>query len=286
MKLRKCLSKIIAFSMGLCMIAGSGTVYADSEMNLSAEANNEGNYVSLKWNAPDSSNRYSYMIYSKESNESEFQSIPAKASVRVLNVYPNVGNNLKKWMENPNSESSNGYGKGLISVDEVTIDSFNGNPDIYMKDSEGNWKYDVVYFGGWDSNNKKDISSSAKNSVEEFIKAGRGVLFGHDTLYKTLFSNFWSLAGYVNMTSPVPVNNQYGTSSVKITRKGLLTNYPWSIGDVGTTLSVPLSHSTAQYAYGDIWMKYTGNTWTSISEVNEYEGKECTNNFYLTTWNN
>ena len=104
MKLRKCLSKIIAFSMGLCMIAGANTAYADSLVNLTAESNNEGNYVSLKWNAPDENGRYSYMIYSKESNEEYFQSIPSKCNVKVLNIYPGVGNNVKKWMENPNSE--------------------------------------------------------------------------------------------------------------------------------------------------------------------------------------
>ena len=43
MKIRKYLSKVIAFSMGLCMFAGSSSAYADSSMNLAAEANNEGN---------------------------------------------------------------------------------------------------------------------------------------------------------------------------------------------------------------------------------------------------
>ena len=147
MKIRKYLSKVIAFSMGLCMFAGSSSAYADSSMNLAAEANNEGNYVSLKWNAPDSSNRYSYMIYSKEASEDEFQSIPSKCNVKVLNIYPNKGNNLKSWMESPNSESENGYGKGLISVDEVSMNNFNSNPASYLKDSNGNWKYDVIYQG-------------------------------------------------------------------------------------------------------------------------------------------
>ena len=92
------------------------------------------------------------------------------------------GNNLKGWMENANSESANGYGKGLISVDEVDIDEFNANPALYLKDSSGNWKYDVIYFGAWDGNNSKNFNDTAIPYIESFIKDGRGFLAGHDTI--------------------------------------------------------------------------------------------------------
>lgn len=168
MKLKKYLSKIIAFSMGLCIMSAGSGAYADSTINLTAEANNEGNYVSLKWNAPDSQNNYSYMLYCNNSLDSEYQSIPAKSTVKVLNVYPVYGNNVKGWMENPNSESENGYGKGLITVDEVNIDTFNSNPYAYLKDSNGDWKYDVVYEGAWDWNNYRDFSAQAATAMREF----------------------------------------------------------------------------------------------------------------------
>ena len=48
MKLKKYLSKIIALSMGLCMITGYGGVYADSAINLEVTPNNAENYISLK----------------------------------------------------------------------------------------------------------------------------------------------------------------------------------------------------------------------------------------------
>lgn len=273
-------SFLVTALMSVFVLSGS-TIYADNQVltnpSLTVTPNNEGNYISLNWKAPDTSKNYSYMIYSKKSTDSDFQSIPAKGKVKVLNVYPDVGNNLKTWME------TNGYGKGLISVDEVSIDNFNADPTNYLKDSNGNWKYDVIYEGAWDDNNGKDLSANAEQAVEEFIKAGRGYLGGHDT-FLDYSANRNKLSSYLNI---IPnVSSWYGNTSVKINKKGLLTNYPWQIGDVGTTLTVPLSHSTGQYAFGDIWIKYNGNSWNSDTETNIYNGKTTTNNFYLTTWNN
>lgn len=62
--------------------------------------------------------------------------------VKVLQVHPIEGakNQLKTWME------TNGYGKEIIKVDSVYIDEFNSNPEKCMKDDEGNWKYDELFF--------------------------------------------------------------------------------------------------------------------------------------------
>ncbi|ADL50938.1 cohesin domain-containing protein [Clostridium cellulovorans] len=257
-------------------VAYAEAVTTQAAPTLTATPNNQGNYISLKWTTPDPTKNYSYMIYSKKSTDTEFQSIPAKSNVKVLNVYPGVGNNLKTWME------TNGYGKGYISVDEVDIDTFNANPNSYLKDINGKWKYDVIYEGAWDSNNFKDLSVSATNAIEEFIKAGRGYLAGHDALYPYMPARN-QLASYLNI---IPTDYlMYGSTSVKINRKGLLTNYPWEIGDINTTLSVPLSH-TGQYASGDVWIKYSSNSMNSNAEITSYNGKATSNNFYLTTWNN
>jgi hypothetical protein len=232
---------------------------------LTLTPNPSGNYIDLNWTAPTStptsSQSYSYMLYSKGVNDTSFQTIPAKSSIKVLNVYPNLGNNLKTWME------TNGYGKGLISVDEVNIDTFNSNPSNYLGTS-GNWKYDVVNFGSWDSNNGKDLNATSEALVETFIKSGRGVLFGHDTISKTYMTNFCKLAPYVNMTlSDIPYEV---SSSIRVAKKGLLTNYPWVIGDIGTNLTIPSAHSYGQTPHGDVWMSFNNSL----------------NDFYLTTWNN
>ena len=67
----------------------------------------------------------------------------------------------------------------------------------------------------------------------------------------------------------------YG-ASIRVSRYGLLTNYPWNIGNIGTNLTVPETHTLAQYAYGDIWMRFNQG----------HNAGDTPGNFYLTTWNN
>ncbi|OOM70288.1 bacterial Ig-like domain protein [Clostridium puniceum] len=260
------------------------TNLTENKLSMTATPIEGKNYVHLEWTNLGAG--YKYIVYSKEQDEKIYQSIPSKTSVRVLNVYPGLGKNLKEWMEKPNGESANGYGKGLISVDEVDIEKFNINPMDNLKDNSGNWKYDVIYFGGYDSNNNRDISATAKYLVESYIKEGYGVLFGHDTITSALSnSGFNSLESYLNIN----INSSagyFGNKEIKVVKDGLLTNYPWSVGQLETKLTIPLSHSTSQFAMGDIWMKYTSNSLNSSSEVSNLNGKTGTTNFYLTTWNN
>jgi hypothetical protein len=198
---------------------------------------------------------------------------------------------------------SNGTGSPTIDgteytmmVDEVAISLFNDNPSAYLG-SAGGWKYDVIYFGGWDSNNNCDISSTACNLLEQFIKSGGGVLLGHDTAAFN-YTNFKYIAStYLNLqateatlldTSPdyIPM---YGNTEVKVARKGLLTNYPYTLCDVGTLMTVPESHSYHEFASGNVWFSYNGtnSNWDQTkSEMTTYKGKTGTNNFYLTTLNN
>ncbi|AGF54807.1 hypothetical protein HMT_43 [Clostridium phage HM T] len=250
-----------------------------SNLSITATPVEGQNYVHLDWTNLGAG--YKYMVYSKGQEEAVYQSIPSKTNIKVLNIYPGKGDNLKGWMENPNSENDNGYGKGLISVDKVDLSAFNSNATGNLKDSSGNWKYDVIYFGGYDSNNSIDISIEAKGLVETYIKAGYGVLFGHDTL---CFTNFKSLASYVNINTNI--TGYYGNTTINTVKEGLLTNYPWPIGSTGTKLTIPLSHSNVQFAMGDIWMKYTSNSVSNNSEVTSFDNKTGSNNFYLTTWNN
>ncbi|MGN0144930.1 MAG: cell adhesion protein [Clostridium sp.] len=291
MKNKKILGLVITFFMTIT----TTTAYADetTAINLNLSPHNKENYIHLDWNSPDEINKYSYMIYSKESTESEFQTIPAKSNVKVLNIYPGIGNNLKTWME------TNGYGKGLISVDEVDIHNFNSNPYAYLKDNSGNWKYDVIYQGAWDTNNGKNLNSQSITAVEEYIKSGRGYLAGHDTIGFTWGDSGLShLRNYFNIKVGKWSNSSYADSgynyntvgfkstNTTIKRKGLLTNYPWEIGDVGTVLTIPLAHSTSNFALGDIWMTFPDNSYYNSASSNLSSELKRQLNFYLTTWNN
>lgn len=205
------------------LLSGASPAFAASPasvLTLTATPNPSGNYVALNWTNSDKSQPYSYMLYSKSAHESTFQSIPAKDRAKVLNIYPVVtptvsfttwqgksytlpkSASLKMWMETPNGYDSKGYGKGLISVDAVSISDFNANPDAYLKNADGSYKYDVLYFGAWDSNGNQDLAATAEAKTDAFIKTGRGVLFGHDTMVsndRISMPNFYKLAHYCNI---------------------------------------------------------------------------------------
>lgn len=278
---------------------------AASVLTLTATPNPSGNYVALNWTNSDKSQPYSYMLYSKSVHESTFQSISAKDSAKVLNIYPVVtptvsfttwqgksytlpkSASLKMWMETPNEYDSKGYGKGLVSVDAVPIADFNASPDIYLKNADGSYKYDVLYFGAWDSNGNQDLTATAETKTDAFIKTGRGVLFGHDTMVdndRIFMPNFFKLAHYCNIQT-IPKYTILGGTQIKVAKKGLLTNYPWKIGDVGTVLNVPLSHSN-QLAFGDVWMTYQQPYTYNGSAEATGSGRQGTNTFYLTNWSN
>ena len=216
--------------------------------------------VSLDWRQYNYSNK-NFKVYKSSDGGRTYETVGidyrSVTQVRLLQIYPidAAANQLKVWMEN------NGYGKGIIKVDSVYIDTFNANPYGYLKDSNGNWRYDVLLFGTWDCNNHKDISDSAYNAVSQFINAGRGVIFGHDTICHfnaspATHKNFEKFKNLLDLTITDYYENidysgyvgsaKAGGTKVRIKRKSLFTTYPWSIGNVGTELTIPYAHTLRQ----------------------------------------
>lgn len=295
-----------------------------SDVNLTGESYSANNYIRLDWSLADTKNK-TYKVFQKKPGSTEFQSISSTnfnsaKQVKVLNIHPNAGEtisfttwdgenitipksgNLKQWMEVPNSENPKGYGQGIIEVTSVTIDSFNSNPTLYLKNGDGSWKYDVVYLGHWDANNEKIPNQTAIENLKAFILSGRGFLAGHDTIGYNYGTNsglgiirdlFNIKVGYWNNpgTTPTDENHHYfaGFTSTKVVlqKKGLLTNYPWNIGEIGSEFNIPSTHSTSNFAYGDIWLTFDGVKWNEVGGVhNAPSSLDKYNNFYLTTWNN
>lgn len=296
------LNRITALLLAICMIINLMPIFsftavaADNGTFQATQAINGGNYAVLNWAGTTGSK---FAVEKSSNTDNIYETIPLKYTINVLNVYPNIGNNLKSWMQTNGTGSPTIDGtKYTMTVNEVPISAFNSNPSSYLG-TPGNWKYDVVYFGGYDANNNNDISLTARNLLEQFINSSGGVLLGHDTAAFN-YTNFKYLAStYLNLqateaetslpsTSPdyIPM---YGNTKVKVAKKGLLTNYPYTLGDVGTIMTVPESHSYHEFASSNIWFSYNGtnNNWDpSRSEITTYKGKSGTNNFYLTTLNN
>ena len=251
------------------------TITLTSHYNEYTDSNGYGpNYVPLTWENSNKNEKFFYKLFQKNEDKSEWMQVSTNygKTVKVLNVYPNAGNQLKSWMQN--------YGLGLITVDEVPITSFNSNPNGYLMEN-GQYKYDVIMFGSWDNNNGYDLSWSAALATEAFIQTGRGVLFGHDTIcdYGGMgHHNFNYLAKYVKAT---PTRNvaRVGSSTVKVIKKGFLTKYPYDIET--RNLTVPYCHTSGVLVYSDIWIKFLnlGGPLTDGPDIGY-------NNYYLASWNN
>lgn len=259
--------------------------YVSAPFDIALAANSEGyGSVSLDWSDYDYKDK-NFKVYKSDDGGITYETIGIDYTlvdkVKCLQIYPiaDAASQLKTWME------INGYSKGIIKIDSVSIDAFNANPDAYLKDSNGNYKYDVVFFGTWDNNNGKDLSDIAATSTIAYIKTGRGCIIGHDTIihgsvhYK---KNFCKLAPYLDITFNTSKDGGTNiTPYVKIIKKGLMTNYPWEIGEIGTILNIPPSHTKDHYVpMKNIWLQFCDSNGTIVSNTG------LGNNFYITTKNN
>ena len=110
--------------------------------------------------------------------------------------------------------------------------------------------------GTWDANEWNAINNNAVNVIGRYIDAGKGVLTGHDTMgYKMgktygigkLTDKFNIILGRwpgMNDPSGTEVTNNkawaYGSTKVKITKKGFLTQFPWNLGPVRNSIKYPI----------------------------------------------
>lgn len=249
--------------------------------------------VMVDWQTYDYRNK-NFKVY-RQSNGTDYESVgidyTSITNLRLLQVYPAdiVKNQMYDWMV------TQGYGRGIIKPDQVQIENFSANPEYYMQNSNGTWKYDVILFGTCDANNYKDISESAYNLVDEFLRTGHGCVFGHDTLRgiesdgSITFPQFYKLGHYLNITqhNETFYNGQIGAhdgqaitwtgnSTVKIVKTGLLVNYPNMVGQLNDLLTVPVCHNFQHIGLqsDNIWMRFYHPQYQADDMTNGY-------NFYL-----
>lgn len=202
----------------------------------------------IEWKSSGYAYQDKYFRVFRKSGDGEYESVQIDytqvTQVRCLQIYPvqEAANQMKNWVVNT------GYGKGIIQVDSVQLNQFNQNPQAYLQDGSGNWKYDVIFFGTWDSNGHDgDLQALQKSWTIKFIETGRGCIFGHDTLRYNYTTYFRDLIQYVGMIyKSVGLGNTTSTQ-VKVVKNGLFNTYPNYLGPVGTVLNVPPVHQSGQY---------------------------------------
>ncbi len=166
-------------------------------------------------------------------------------TIKVLNIYPNISGSdgFKSWMDTQNANENVD-----IQVTSQKLSDFNSNPYKYLtKNPNGTYNYDVIVFGFWDSNNKASISSSSANIVQNYINAGYGVLFGHDTIqHSTINLGFNNIVtnNLDLIITPSDRKKWFYSEKIGIRKQGSLTTFPFDIN--GQDLTVPMTHSVGQ----------------------------------------
>ena len=277
---KRILGAVTAFSMMITALPGN-MIFAAEETPASIEEqvaqNNSNDFtldakvyngedcgVDLSWgDISDDNNRYGYILYrSKEGGEWETRSTwDGKEKVRVLNIYPaaDARNYLINWMNSPLSNSAEIAGKGLFDIDTVYIDDYNTNPNGYLKDAQGNYRYDVLMFGTYDGNNGKDLNDVSFQATQEFIDSGRGILFGHDTVTSNFTINHPVFGRFASQLGcKLTWDGSYAASDkVSVVNQGFLTSYPWKLNG---TLTIPVAHALGQFTGGTtpatVWMRF------------------------------
>lgn len=313
-----------------------------TEKNLTINATPiEGkNYVHLEWT--NLGPGYTYRLYSKGKDDPVYQSIPSKADVKVLNIYPSPIDNggssgegkdldgnpipksgiLKTWLEKENIND--------VKIECISLTSFNANPSKYLNKTSGKWNYDCVFYGMW--NLLPEViypNDTAIEYLRTYIHEGGGFMTSHHTIgYRGLDKGVNKLANELgveifgrkqaNSNAPYSCRDASGnlfptvsfeiddpssaasadntaywnsSSKVQISKKGLLTNYPFQVGDIGTTFDIPYQHGLSIFGKGDVWMTSVNPTGFATAPFKEITvspktGERGTNNFYVHTYNN
>ena len=195
-------------------------------------------------------------------------------------------------------------GKQLIKVDNVTVKEFETNPNMI-------WNYDVMMHGIWNVNHLNVINDNAIEVVRKYIDAGKGVLISQEALgYQygnsrgmgKLKDKFNIVVGkWGNNQYDVPRAWAYEGAKIKQNKSGVITQFPWSIGNIGEKFDIRHTHTTSNAAKGDVWFELTDGDyrkqayWTVVPEAEFIKSEEEKNNvlsreanarYYLTTWNN
>ena len=319
MNLRKRLRNILGISMVCCMLTGTGTTYADTNLSMTATPVENENYIHLEWT--NLGQGYSYMVHAKGQDESIYQSIPTKKTVKTLNIYPDSGipntglssgqvdldgksvpdsGILKTWLLKENIDD--------VTIDSISLSSFNANPSKYLVKENGKWNYDSVFYGMW--NLLPDNIYPNDNAIEylrTFINDGGGFMTSHHTIgYRALDRGVNKLGKEMGVeifsTQPNSVNsaysgrdangNMYDTVSfekienvrvylspywtsgrnVKIVKNVLLINYPFKVGEIGDVITIPYTHGLGLLGKGEVWMNVenpTGFGGMAFKEVTE-----------------
>nr|WP_246346235.1 DUF5057 domain-containing protein [Anoxybacillus mongoliensis] len=177
----------------------------------------------------------------------KFQNVPATIKVLQIRKGNDASSLLNTKNMNPNFLSrANEYS---ISIDVTTLTDFQKSKAYEPNYSHEviNGKYDMIIFGFADCYNGcgsvVSLNQNTVQSVKNFIQSGQSVMFTHDVMFGS--NNVW-----VNEFGPIVQQIQPQTdlgngapnasTSTKQVNSGLMTNYPFALGD---SITIATTHN-------------------------------------------
>ncbi|HDJ1466695.1 TPA: DUF5011 domain-containing protein [Clostridioides difficile] len=205
---------------------------------LNALVDKKENKVILDWN--DIKGVSYYKVYQKKNGIGDFEAMSSNnyakgKKVKVLNIYPTsfVKDTFKNWV----TES----GQELIDIDTVSNGDFNNNPDFYLKDENGEYKYDVIACGFDNITTFTSLPEKSVLAINDAKKNNVGVLLGHHYIGESIgnfpkYSEEYFMNKYKN-------TDEVCSYEVELDKSHESLNYPNKLGKVGDVLKIPHTHS-------------------------------------------
>lgn len=162
-----------------------------------------------------------------------------KTVVKVLQVMPDkdTSSDLTKRITDASYLKSSDYELQITPV------SFSDFSSAYYKQLNG--KFDMIVFGFKDTYNESSpLKDDQAIAVHAFIESGQGVMFTHDTIYKSSTSqNAWvkyfqADTGQIAPETNLGFGNPLSSTSTKNVNTGLLTQFPFDLTQKGKSASV------------------------------------------------
>ena len=319
-----------------------------TRMNLKGSYDIKEEAVYLDWDTPNQSEPYTYQVFSKKPHEEEFQSISASnldldKVVKALNVFPvnHVQTNGSNYIPKKDTDEVDlagkplyrsamlkewigEFGHGKIEVDAINQNDFDADPEKYLKDEEGNYKYDVVAVGFWNINQGQNhfLGDNGMKHLREFTESGRGIMTGHHHMalreldkgmnkLKDLFGikfvgeDGWNQRRDTYYDAPVPMdytspersvsphNSRFWATGNEViaSKRGLLLEYPNYVAQEGRVFKIPTTHNGGDYVTGDVWLEFTNpmsyRAGVPLENPEQLpDGTRGSTNSYLSTFNN
>lgn len=223
------------------------------------------NYVKLEWNTIGNVNEVGYQLYQSENGSTwNKRSANYGKPIKVLNVYFDEDERNNSWIKELQTESI--IGKNQLKVNSESLSKYNENPDSYLKNSKGEYQYDVIMMIVKEEDQSNKLSQDAMEATKLFLESGRGGLFGSNAIINMQPEFEDTLEINVIKSTELAAIDE-----VKVINNGYLMKYPIEIKD--DAVLTTSSNKTVERTTTD-----SGTTWLEYNTV--------TNSEYLKTSNN